>query len=471
VFLTPGRNRNSYFARLSLLKKLFWLYFFLLIFEGALRKWVAPQLSAPLLIIRDPISLWIIWEAYRSRKWPSRWTVPIVVLTVLMVGLFSLQIVLGDNTFLVGLYGLRSYLLPFPVLFIMGENLDDEDLLRLGRCTLWLLLPMAFLCIGQYLTPPTSFLNRGAYKGAAQIGFGIGLEVRSSGTFSFAAGMVEFATLAGAFIFYGMVREKLAKQWLIWASAFALIVIIPTTGQRALVAQLLAVLGCVAISAMMGLSQFARALRIIVPLLLLSLAASFLPVFNRAMHSMEERFSGATVEEGGTVQKTLFLRAIEPAVNAIDAAETSNNWMGIGLGRGAIAVEAFLSGTENGVTAESNFSHELMEMGPIAGGIFELFKLFLALTMFGMGVVRAREHEPLALLLSPLVCTALLYSLLEQPTLQGFLVIGSAFCIAAAKRPALARIPMSAQMARQQQALEQLLERRRAFQQRRMHRY
>jgi hypothetical protein len=67
------RNPNSYFARLTLLKKLFWLYFLLLIFEGALRKWVAPQLSAPLLVIRDPVCILIIWEAYRTRKWPTRW--------------------------------------------------------------------------------------------------------------------------------------------------------------------------------------------------------------------------------------------------------------------------------------------------------------------------------------------------------------------------------------------------------------
>ena len=42
---------------MPLLKKLFWAYFLLLIFEGALRKWVMPQLSAPLLLIRDPLAL------------------------------------------------------------------------------------------------------------------------------------------------------------------------------------------------------------------------------------------------------------------------------------------------------------------------------------------------------------------------------------------------------------------------------
>ena len=61
----PNR-RNS--QPLPLLKKLFWLYFLLLVFEGALRKWILPHYSAPLLLIRDPVGFWIIWEAYRTRE-------------------------------------------------------------------------------------------------------------------------------------------------------------------------------------------------------------------------------------------------------------------------------------------------------------------------------------------------------------------------------------------------------------------
>jgi len=37
----------DHFRRLTLLKKLLWLYSFLLIFAGALCKWAVPQLSDP----------------------------------------------------------------------------------------------------------------------------------------------------------------------------------------------------------------------------------------------------------------------------------------------------------------------------------------------------------------------------------------------------------------------------------------
>src|SRR5258708_39486843 len=36
------------------LTRFIFLYFWLLIFEGSLRKWVLPGLAAPLLVIRDP---------------------------------------------------------------------------------------------------------------------------------------------------------------------------------------------------------------------------------------------------------------------------------------------------------------------------------------------------------------------------------------------------------------------------------
>lgn len=465
--LAPRGKPKSYFARLTFLKKLFWLYFLLLIFEGALRKWVAPQLSAPLLVIRDPVAILIIWEAYRTRKWPTRWSVPIILLTVLIAGIFSLQITLGDNQFLVGLYGLRSYLLPFPVIFIMGENLNDEDLINFGRCTLWLLLPTCLLALGQYLTPSSSFLNRGAYGEASQIGY-LSTHVRASGTFSFAIGLVHFATLAGAFVFYGMIRKDMAKNWLIWASTFALILIIPTTGQRTLVVQLAAVVCCAALGALMGVSQFVRVLRVIVPILIVSFLVSLLPVFNNATQSMIDRFKVGAAAEGGTEQSAFFDRTIRPAIDAIEAAGSTQKWIGIGLGRGAMAVEAFLTGSTKWVTGEYEISHELMEMGPVAGSLFGLFKLLLAIVIFGQALAHARKHEPLALLLYPLVFATLSFGLLEQPTVQGFLVIGTAFCIAAAKRPALAKARAPLLMLPEQQALQRLLQRQQAFQRRRM---
>ena len=452
--LMRRRNPNSYFRRLTYLKKLFWLYFLLLIFEGALRKWVAPQLSAPLLIIRDPVSLLIIWEAYRTHKWPTRWAAAMALLTVIIMGLFTVQLIAGDNL-LVELFGLRTYLLPFPVLFIMGENLDAEDLRRMGTLTLWLLLPMTLLEVGQYRAPSNSFLNKGAFKGAGQIAF-LGAHVRASGTFSFVIGAEEFAVLAAAFFFYAMIRGGMVKKWVLWASAFALVLSIPMMGSRTIVFQLAALLGCVSLGAMMGISQFGKTLRIIVPTAIIAFLAMQLPVFSSAMHNLSMRIFNSAyagqVEQsrGQDVVNSAANRLFSPIIDTFENPQYAQNWVGIGIGRGAVAVSAFLNGSHQAKAGETEFQREFIEMGAIAGMLFAIFKLFLATLIFGQALAKAREHEPLALLLTPLSVIWLFFAQLEQPTEQGFVVIGVAFCIAAAKAPAraAARAPLLVQRPR-----------------------
>ncbi len=430
--LAPRKSRNSYFARLTRLKKLFWLYFFLLIFEGALRKWVAPQFSGPLLIIRDPVALLIIWEAFRTNKWPQRWATLMSGLTVLMVGLFVLQITAGDNPLLVGLYGLRSYLLPFPVLFIMGENLDEEDLLKITRWTLWLLVPMTLLQVAQYVSPSSSFLNNGAYEGARQIGFVAG-HVRASGTFSFAVGSISFGSMAATFIVYGMVKEGLAPKWLLWACAFALILSVPMTGSRGFVYQLAGLVAFVGLCAMMGISQFGKVLQIILPIVIVSFLASLLPVYTDASQNLVDRFANASKGGEGDPLQTVVHRMITPIFEEFESSDFGSNWMGEGLGRGANAVSAMLTGRAATVFGEGEFGREMGEMGWLGGTAFAVFKLLLAIMIFGQALARAREGESLALLFVPLAVTGLLFATPEQPTEQGFMVIAMAFCIAAAR--------------------------------------
>ena len=449
--LVRRRNPDSYYGRLTLLKKLFWVYFLLLIFEGALRKWVVPGLSAPLLVVRDPVSLMIIWEAYRTHKWPSRWSAVIPLVTMLLVGLFVVQTI-GGNPLIVGLYGLRSYLLPIPVLFIMGENLDYEDLRNLCMCTLWLLLPMSLLEVAQYRGPSGGWLNKGASEGAAQIGFVTG-HVRASGTFSFSLGAEFFAAMAAAFILFGMVSTGFAKQWLVWAGVFAVIISVPTLGSRTVLVQLAAMLACVAIGAVMGLSQFGKVLRVILPLAFLSLLAAQLPVFSDAMQSLNERVTAANTTEGGGVEDAIAFRTVGPIVDAIERAVSTNNWQGQGMGSYAGVFYAL----GNREWSDNEIDREMIEMGPIAGIGSFLIKSFLAITLLGQALARARDQQALALFMLPLALSVLFFGTPEQPTTQGFMVISTAFCIAATRVPA----PVAVETPKLLLLRQRMLERRR----------
>ena len=54
------------------IKRLIWLYFFLLIFEGTFRKWILPQFSDVLLVVRDPVVLAIYFLVIKARVLMTR---------------------------------------------------------------------------------------------------------------------------------------------------------------------------------------------------------------------------------------------------------------------------------------------------------------------------------------------------------------------------------------------------------------
>jgi hypothetical protein len=421
----PARPRS----KMPVLKKLFWLYFLLLIFEGALRKWVLPGFSAPLLLVRDPVAILIIIEAYRTNKWPERWSVVIGVLACALLGLCVWQMILEDNSWIAAVYGLRSYLLPFPVAFIMGENLDADDLRKFITAALWIMLPLTVLEAAQYLAPQGSILNAGAYKGAEQIYY-TDQHVRASGTFSFVAGPTFYDAIVAAFLLYALINEKFAKKWLLWAAVSALVLSVPVIGSRTLVAELAGVAVSAGIAAMFGVSQFIKAVKIALPLLAVYFLVSLLPVFSAASQSLQSRSVNAYSIEGG-IRHALEERTSGSIIGAIIKTDFSSNPIGIGMGRGAAAVSALATGRVQFVAGEYEFIRELVELGPIPGIAFSLFRFLLALSLTFSAIKCAQRKEPLALLLVTSLFATLCFGTLEQPTDQGFMVICLAFAIAA----------------------------------------
>ena len=438
---------RSYFKSLTRLKKLVWLYLLLLIFEGALRKWIVPQLSAPLLVVRDPVGLMILWEAYRTVKWPARWSGIIAFLCVAFVALFTIQTVFGGNLLIIGLYGLRSYLLPYPVMFVIGENLDREDLYAMGRLLLWLLPPMAVLEAAQYHSAPGSFLNKGAYEGGAQIGYVLD-HVRASGTFSFAVGAVAFGVLTAAFIVYGITRDGFASKRLLWAALFGLFLSVPMAGARSYLFLLVAMVGCMALGAAMGVSHLTKALRLLVPAALVLLLVSFLPVFSNAMGSFNQRLQSKA--EGG-VENALYTRAVAPVLATFENLGGMSSAIGDGIGRGAKAMQALEFDRTQMVLGETIIERETREMGWIVGGGYAIFKILLGIAIFAMALDRGRNGDTLALLLCSFAIDSLWFSSPEQASEQGFMIVSVAFCIAAAKMPVVRAQSLTYPLALQRQ--------------------
>src|SRR5690554_2578602 len=115
----------------SLLKKGVWAYFFLLLFEGALRKWFLPGLATPLLVVRDPIALFLIWKA-----WQTGVLVPNRLMTgSIVIGIISIytSLLLGHGSIPVAIYGARILLIHFPLMFVIGSVFNAEDVVKVGK--------------------------------------------------------------------------------------------------------------------------------------------------------------------------------------------------------------------------------------------------------------------------------------------------------------------------------------------------
>ena len=427
--LTQLQAMKKTASRTPFLKKLFWTYFLLLIFEGALRKWILPQFAAPLLVVRDPVALLIIWEAYRTKNWPVKWTAMIGALSLGLILLAVLQVTVGGAPWFVVLYGLRSYLLPFPVAFIMGENLDEKDLRAFGNWTLLLLIPLTALEVMQYLTPPGSVWNAGAGVGAGQID-SAGGHVRASATFSFATGPALYLPMAAGFVFYGLVKAGFAKKWLLWIAAGAIVLSIPVTGSRTVVYEMAEVLACVAIAGLFGLSQFVRVIKIVVPLLALTFLVSLLPVFSAATDTLRERWSNAASVEGST-QDSLISRVLDPITVPIQRATETSNWLGSGMGYGSNVASTLLTGTQTFLAGEAEVERVLTEFGPVAGALFLVFRWSLAMFILFKALASMRDQQPLAWLLIPFTFLNLVIGLTGGAHLTG--VHGLRYCLLACR--------------------------------------
>jgi hypothetical protein len=170
--------------------------------------------------------------------------------------------------------------------------------------------------------------------------------------------------------------------------------------------------------------------KIVIPLLAVYFLVSLLPVFSSAAESLRARSTNAYSSEGG-MQRAMVSRTSGTIIDVLIKTDYSSHPLGIGMGRGAAAVSALATGRVQFVAGEYEFVRELVELGPIPGIVFSLFRFLLALSLTFSAIKCVQRHEPLALLLVTPLFATLCFGTLEQPTDQGFMVICMAFTIAA----------------------------------------
>lgn len=427
--MNPAESKSTY----QKLKWSIWAYFLLLIFEGALRKWIFPGLSAPLLIVRDPLAIWLIYLAWSKRIFPlNKYVVAMSVAAILGTG-FTL--IVGHGNIPVAVYGARILLIHFPLMFIIGRVMTQEDVIRLGKVVILLAIPMAVLIALQFYSPQSAWVNRGVGGDLDGAGFSGALGYyRPPGTFSFTTGVSQFFSLTACFTLYFWIAKVKINRLLLIAASVAVLVAIPISISRTLFfSVLIAVVFCLIIFLRKPKSSN-KLISLSLVLAGILLVLSQTEFFQTGIEAFTSRFETASSHEGG-LGGTLADRYLG---NFIDAFRPNSErpFFGYGLGMGTNVGSQLLIGERSFLFAEEEWDRLIGEMGLFMGLFVILIRLALSLSLTIKGFKKLESGDFLPWILLSFGLLIIPQGQWAQPTTLGFSTLIGGLIIASLSNPA-----------------------------------
>jgi hypothetical protein len=407
-----------------------WLYFILWIFEGALRKWILPGLATPLLVVRDPIAIYIIYRAFSSKLKFTNAFVVFGWLSTLLCLIYT--IMFGHGNLFVGLYGARIMLLHFPLIFIIGQVFVKEDVLKMGRVILALNILMTILVFFQFSSPQTAYINVGiGGEGSAGFSGAMGYS-RPPGTFSFISGLSMFYTAASVFLFYFWLSKDSCSKILLYASTIALVVGLPLTISRGTVVAVVIVGFCAIIASITNGKMLFKLLIVFLALyVLVILLQTFTEIFNLSTEVFMSRVDNANGDGG--LKDSILLRAlsgiIDPIFDLLNQPMLAGN-----LGMGTNAGAQMLTGDTKFLISEGEFGRLGGERGLIFGGALIGLRIFLAISFAFKSWSLSKEDKLLPFVLCGAACIAMIQGQWAQPNILGYGVLMGGLVMACFKQ-------------------------------------
>lgn len=430
--MTPARHQR--------LRQMLWLYFWLLIFEGALRKWVLPGLSNSLLLVRDPVAmlaLWRGWQLLRQKRWRP-WLLPLMGIGLLA---FVLAITAGHGDLFVAAFGARILVLQLPLIFLYAALFNRSDVVRFAWALAWLALPMTLLIVAQSSLPSSHILNVAPGGEGTAVFSGALDRFRPPGTFSFINGLTSFYTLAaaGLFILFYCSRLNQRGRLFTFAVAIALVLALPVSISRSLLAGYLQVLVAVIVALALSRSRLVPLLSGLLALVLAIGIATSLPVFQSTSEAFLARWTNAAVaESGGDARLGGALGVIEnrvlPGFTGPLGRLESVPLLGYGIGIGTNVGAQRLSGELTFLVGEGGWEASLAELGVLLGLAFLAWRVALGLWLLRLALRSAMCGNRLPLILAGTSLLPLINGPLSQPTNLGFIVVGAGLTLAACNR-------------------------------------
>ena len=442
----PSLPVADYAGMLRDIRRLIYLYLFLLMIEGALRKWIVPQFSNPLLLVRDPVVLAIYFLAWRAHIFPRNgfilWLAIIGILSWI-VSIFVLDpYVPMSRIIFVTAYGFRSNFLHLPLIFIFASVFDVDDVKKIGWWILLGIIPMSLLMALQFHSAPDSFINRTVGLGEGEQITAGGGKIRPPGTFSFISGPIYYVTSAASFVLYGALRRSTYPSWLLFGAGCSVLLAIVVSGSRSLVMSVLLVMLSLAIVLLIRPDAVNRFGKSLILLVIGMLIVSRLPIVHEGLTILSSRFTESAEASETTITSGLIQRTLSGFTEGLGQLGHAPIF-GFGLGVGTSGGAAFLMGQSTFLLSENEWTRIIFESGPILGLAFLMWRTLLAVYLGVVSLRALTRGEILPLLLFSATFLIILSGQLGQPTSLGFAVVFNGLCLASTRAGEIAPVPVT----------------------------
>lgn len=430
-------------------------FYWLLVLEGALRKWGLPQFEQVAFFVRVPVALACYWLAFRCRRWP-RTTLPVFFCYLLAVAatlLVPLQFVAGgygQRYLLLAGYGWLNYFFYIPLAFIVAEQFQASDIQRLTRHAAWLALASAPIVVLQFFSPASSVINLGSgldeANQFANLGSALGY-VRPTGFFSSTTGQTQFLASTAALLMGAVLLPRRARTMpalLLWAGMGAVAVMTAFSQSRGAFFLLGLVLAATALGGIVASRQRVLLRGTLLPVALIIMMATLWPLlFPEALLVFAERWTGAMASESQVFQLGVFGRAFYGFYGFIQyLGDTPLFGYLLGLGGNAASQldwvrfpQAAYNWQGYGGWGEDGWSRHIIELGPVLGIFFIALRIYLTLWLARNAARAARwSGDVRAIILFGFVGIVLLEGQITgHGTINGFGWFFVGLCLAAAR--------------------------------------
>jgi len=414
------------------IKSLIWIYLVLLIVEGAIRKWVLPELSAPLLIVRDPIVLFIYFIAlFLGLFHRQKMLLVVFFLAFSFTVVSAYEHLVNPNRYIfVTLYGLRTYFLHLPLIFIVPLVFTRADFDRMGFWLCVVAIPMALLVMLQFQSAPDHILNRTSTGEGKQIESAMG-KIRPAGTFSFITGVAQYYALVTAFILYGVAEAGKLPKALMLSAGVSLMCALAVSGSRTAVMSCGIVFGMLLVGCVVRPEMARHLYKLLILGGVAALFAASSDVFNEGVKIMTVRNELARGVEGSD---GFYLRILDGFLEPFLVMERTP-FFGHGAGVGTNVGAQLIAGELKFLLAEGEWLRTILEVGPLLGTAYLSFRVILFLWLGWLSCCSARRGDLLPLLLFGACGPIILTGGFGQATTLGFTCLGAGLCLAAANLP------------------------------------